>query len=79
MSHENRQQKRAEIRAMFKSNVRRRLWVDKIMVGAVVVCALVAIIPLVWILGTAVYSGLPALSWAFLTEEPGPWAPASYP
>lgn len=71
MSYEDRQQKRTEIRAMFKSNVRRRLWVDKIMVGAVVVCALVAIIPLVWILGTAVYSGLPVLSWAFLTEEPG--------
>ena len=56
---------------MFKSNVRRRLWVDKIMRGAVVACALTAIIPLVWILGTAVYSGLPVLSWAFLTEEPG--------
>lgn len=71
MSYTERQQKRAEIRAMFKSNVRRRLLVDKVVVGTVVVCALAAIIPLIWILGTAVYSGLPALNWEFLTGEPG--------
>lgn len=71
MSRESRQQRRNEIRAMFKSNVQRRLWVDKVMVGAVVVCAMVAIVPLLWILATAVYSGLPVLSWAFLTQEPG--------
>ncbi len=71
MSFEERQQKRAQIRSMFRSNVRRRLLVDKIVIGVVVACALIAIIPLFWILGTAVYGGLPALSWAFLTEEPG--------
>lgn len=71
MNTASRQQKRAEIRAMFKSNVKRRLWVDKIVVGTVIVCALMAIIPLLWILGTAVYSGLPALNWEFLTAEPG--------
>lgn len=71
MSLDERQQKRAEIRSMFKSNVKRRLLVDKVMVGAVVACALIAIVPLLWILGTAVYNGLPALNWAFLTEEPG--------
>ena len=64
-------EKRAQIRAMFRSNVRRRLVVNKIVVGVVVVCAITAIVPLFWILGTAVYHGLPALSWAFLTEEPG--------
>lgn len=67
----SRQEKRAQIRAMFKSNVSRRLLVDKIVIGVVICCALIAIIPLFWILGTAIYSGLPALSWTFLTEEPG--------
>ena len=67
----SRQEKRAQIRSMFKSNVRRRLLTDKLVIGIVVCCALIAIIPLFWILGTAVYNGLPALSWAFLTEEPG--------
>lgn len=71
MSFEERQEKRAQIRSMFKSNVRRRLLVDKIVIGVVVTCALIAIVPLFWILGTAIYGGLPALSWAFLTEEPG--------
>ena len=56
---------------MFKSNVRRRLLVDKVVIVIVVCCALIAIIPLFWILGTSIYHGLPALSWSFLTEEPG--------
>lgn len=66
-----RQKRRAEIRAMFKSNVSRRLMVDKMVTIVVVTCALIAIVPLFWILATAVYGGLPALSWAFMTEEPG--------
>ena len=71
MDNLDRQQKRAQIRSMFRSNVKRRLLVDKIVIGVVVACALMAIVPLFWILGTAVYGGLPALSLAFFTEEPG--------
>lgn len=71
MSLVDRQQKRAEIRAMFKSNVKRRLMVDKAVMGTVVACAVVAIVPLLWILGTAVYYGIPALNWEFLTAAPG--------
>jgi len=63
--------RRAEIRAMFKSNVRRRLLKDRIMVGAITASAALAIIPLLWILGQLVVGGAPALSWEFLTEEPG--------
>jgi phosphate transport system permease protein len=63
--------KRAEYRAMFKANVKNRLLVDKIMMGVVITCAVVAIIPLLWILGTLVYGGAGALSYEFFTQEPG--------
>ena len=66
-----RSQKRAQYRDMFKSNVEKRLLVDKIMLGVVMACALTAIAPLVWILGTLFVGGAEALSWEFLTEEPG--------
>jgi phosphate transport system permease protein len=56
---------------MFKANVKNRLLVDKIMMGVVIACAIVAITPLMWILGTLFYGGAAALSWEFLTEEPG--------
>lgn len=45
--------------------------VDKVMVGVILACAALAIIPLFWILGTLVYGGAGALSWEFFTEEPG--------
>ena len=41
------------------------------MVGAITASAALAIIPLLWILGQLVVGGAPALSWEFLTEEPG--------
>lgn len=63
--------RRAEIRAMFKSNVPKRLTVDRVMVGAITACAVIAIVPLLWILGQLVVGGAPALSIDFLTQEPG--------
>lgn len=68
---QNKQEKRAEYRAMFRSNVKNRLLVDKIMMGVVFACVLIAITPLLWILGTLFYGGAEALSWEFLTGEPG--------
>ncbi len=68
---DNRRDKRAEYRAMFKANVRGRLWVDKIMVGVILTCALIAITPLMWILFELFVQGGQALSWEFLTQEPG--------
>ena len=67
----SRSEKRAEIRAMFKANVERRLIVDKIMVGVILSCAIIAITPLMWILGTLFVGGTEVLTWGFLTEEPG--------
>lgn len=56
---------------MFKSNVGGRLLKDKIMVGTITTCAVIAIIPLFWILGQLIVGGAPALSIEFLTQEPG--------
>lgn len=56
---------------MFKSNVQGRLVKDKIMIGAITVCAITAIVPLFWILGQLVVGGAPALSIEFFTQEPG--------
>lgn len=67
----DRREKRAKYRAMFRANVKNRLLVDKVMMGVVLACVLVAITPLLWILGTLFYGGAEALSWEFLTEEPG--------
>ena len=67
----SRSKKRAEIRAMFKANVEKRLLVDKVMVGVILTCAVVAITPLMWILATLFVGGAEAISWGFLTEEPG--------
>ena len=63
--------RRAQIRAMFKSNVKRRLLVDKVMIGTITTCAIVAIIPLFWILGQLVVGGAPALTLDFFTQAPG--------
>ena len=64
-------QRRAEIRAMFKSNVNKRLTVDKIMTGGITACAIIAIIPLFWILAQLVIGGAPALTVDFFTQAPG--------
>ncbi len=64
-------QRRAEIRAMFKSNVDKRLTVDKIMIGGITFCAVIAIIPLFWILGQLIVGGAPALTFDFFTQTPG--------
>jgi phosphate transport system permease protein len=64
-------QRRAEIRAMFKSNVDKRLTVDKIMIGGITSCAVIAIIPLFWILGQLIVGGAPALTFDFFTQTPG--------
>lgn len=68
---QERRKKRSKYRAMFKANVKNRLLVDKVIIGIVLACVLVAIIPLLWILGTLFYGGAEALSWEFLTQEPG--------
>ena len=67
----SRDERRAHYRALFKANVERRLIVDKVMLGVVMACALVAITPLVWILATLFVGGAEALTWEFVTEEPG--------
>ncbi len=56
---------------MFKSNVGRRLTVDKVMIGGITCCAFIAIIPLFWILGQLVVGGAPALTLDFFTQTPG--------
>jgi phosphate transport system permease protein len=47
---------------------RRRL-TNSLALGAITLAALVVTVPLFLILGTVVYRGLPALSWAFLTKS----------
>lgn len=64
-------QRRSEIRAMFKSNVKRRLTVDKVMICAITACAITAIVPLFWILGQLIVGGAPALTLDFFTKESG--------
>lgn len=56
---------------MFKSNVNRRLKVDRVMIGGITACAVIAIVPLFWILGQLVIGGVPALTIDFLTKAPG--------
>ncbi|ABK77210.1 ABC-type phosphate transport system, permease component [Cenarchaeum symbiosum A] len=56
---------------MFQSNVRKRLAVNKAMTLVIIACAATAITPLLWILGTLFVGGAGALSWEFLTAEPG--------
>jgi phosphate transport system permease protein len=64
-------EQRAEFRTHFRYNVGRRLLLDKIVKGAVFVCVLVAIVPLVAILINVFTNGSAALSWDFLTQIPG--------
>lgn len=64
-------QKRAEYRLLFKQNVSGRLVVDKIMMGIVFGCVIVAVIPLGSILLEVFKNGISAISLEFLTQVPG--------
>lgn len=64
-------QKRAEYRSLFRQNVRGRLVIDKIAMGVVLGCVVIAIIPLGSILVEVFKNGLAALSVEFLTQIPG--------
>lgn len=64
-------QKRAEYRSLFKHNVKGRLIVDKIAMGVVFSCVIIAIIPLGSILLEVFKNGVSALSVEFLTQTPG--------
>lgn len=64
-------QKRAEYRNLFKQNVKGRLVLDKIMMGVVFGCVVVALIPLGSILFEVFKNGVSALSIEFLTQPPG--------
>lgn len=64
-------QKRAEYRMLFKQNVKSRVVLDKIMMGIVFGCVVVALIPLGSILFEVFKNGVAALSIEFLTQPPG--------
>ncbi|CDI04987.1 Phosphate transport system permease protein pstA [Candidatus Nitrosotenuis uzonensis] len=64
-------QRRAEYRDLFKQNVSGRLLVDKIVLGLVLGCVVIALVPLFSILVEVFKNGLPALSAEFLTQPPG--------
>lgn len=64
-------QRRAEYRDLFKQNVSGRLVVDKIVLGLVLGCVVIALVPLFSILVEVFKNGLPALSAEFLTQPPG--------
>ncbi len=63
--------KRQEYRTLFKQNVERRLFVDKIVRLVVIACVVTAIIPLGSILVEVFKNGIAAISIEFLTEVPG--------
>ena len=63
--------KRQEYRTLFKQNVKRRLFVDKIVRLIVISCVIIAIIPLFSILVEVFKNGFTAISIEFLTEVPG--------
>ena len=64
-------EQRAEFRTHFRYNVGRRLLLDKIVKGAVFLCVVVAIVPLIAILVNVFTNGSTALSWDFLTQIRG--------
>ncbi|MGQ0772366.1 MAG: phosphate ABC transporter permease PstA [Nitrososphaerota archaeon] len=64
-------QKRSEYRALFKHNVKGRLIVDKVAMGMVFGCVVVALVPLGSILLEVFKNGISALSIEFLTQPPG--------
>jgi phosphate transport system permease protein len=63
--------KRQEYRTLFKQNVERRLFVDKIVRLIVISCVIIAIIPLGSILIEVFKNGMAAISIEFLTQVPG--------
>ena len=63
--------KRQQYRTLFKQNVERRLFVDKIVRLIVISCVVTAIIPLGSILVEVFKNGIDAISIEFLTEVPG--------
>ena len=64
-------QKRAEYRSLFRQNVKGRLVLDKIAMGVVLSCVVIAIIPLGSILVEVFKNGLAALTPEFVTQVPG--------
>ena len=63
--------KRAEYRSLFRQNVKGRLVVDKIVMGVVFACVIIALIPLMSILFEVFKNGAAAISIEFLTQPPG--------
>ena len=63
--------KRQEYRNLFKQNVQRRLFVDKIVRLVVIACVIIAIVPLGSILVEVFKNGAAAISIEFLTQVPG--------
>lgn len=64
-------QRRQEYRALFKQNVARRLFVDKLVRIVVFSCVIIAIIPLGSILVEVFKNGAQAITLEFITEIPG--------
>lgn len=64
-------EQRAEFRKHFRYNVGRRLVMDKVVKGIVLVCVGLAIVPLASILIDVFTSGAAAISWEFITQNPG--------
>jgi phosphate transport system permease protein len=54
------------------ARIRRRKATSRIMLTLSGAAALLAVVPLVWILGYTIANGLPAMSWDFLTSTPTP-------
>ncbi len=63
--------KKRQYRNLFKQNVERRLFVDKIVRIIVISCVIIAIIPLGSILLEVFKNGAAAISFEFLTQVPG--------
>lgn len=49
-----------------------RRWKSRIMVGAMIVAVIVAVSPLLLILGTLIFKGASSINWAFFTKIPVP-------
>ncbi|MCC2686452.1 MAG: phosphate transporter rane protein 2, PhoT family [Paenibacillaceae bacterium] len=57
---------------ILKSNLGRRKFVNRLMLGIVILLTALAIIPLICIVGYIIYKGLPAINWDFFTKLPVP-------
>jgi phosphate transport system permease protein len=64
-------QKRAEYRMLFRHNVKTRLVIDRVAMGVVFGCVILALIPLGSILFEVFKNGISALTVEFLTQPPG--------